>query len=114
MHVLMMAVTMSRPPHGWQLPRLEVGVVMHAPMKASPDGLTRPPLSAKWASLWSTSSLSTPISSKMLIAGVHTCKRFKSDDISFHLICNWQSASVKWLTVLHRHATTLSKPCCTW
>ena len=48
--------------------------VVHAPMKASPDGLTRPPLSAKWASLLSTSSLSTPISSRMLIAGVHTCR----------------------------------------
>lgn len=46
-----------------------------SPMYASPDGLTKPPESAKWASLLSTSSFSTPISSKMLRAGVHTCSR---------------------------------------
>ena len=51
----------------------ESGLV--SPMYASPDGLTKPPESAKCASLLSTSSFSTPMSSKMLRAGVHTCSR---------------------------------------
>lgn len=42
------------------------------PIYDIPDGLINPPLSAKWASLLSSSSFRTPISLRILIAGVQT------------------------------------------
>ena len=45
---------------------------LDAPMYEMPLGDTKPPESAKCASLWALSSCITPISSRMRIAGVHT------------------------------------------